>query len=304
VDGLWARQQVLERLRDAELPPDVTPSSAPTRRRSARLYRYTLTGAGGDPMKLRTLQDWVVRPMLLRVNGVADVVSYGGLLKEIHVQPEPGSSRSSACSSTDLESAIRKAAVNASGGVLERGSEHARHPQRGLFRSVDDHGERARRHARRTPILLKHVASVSEGWDLRRGRGGRRGHGDDDGRRRGHRPHAARREIRPSCSSASAQRSGRSTRGIAARPTVSEPVRVAPFYDRTERSGLTLTTVGRKPARGRLLVTCVLFVFLLDLRARDGRRRALPLSLLTSFIYLQSRGMSANLLSWAPSTSA
>jgi cobalt-zinc-cadmium resistance protein CzcA len=79
VDGLWARQQVLERLRGAELPDGVTPSLGPSATPIGEVYRYTLKGAKGDPMLLRTLQDWVVRPMLLRVPGVADVVSYGGL---------------------------------------------------------------------------------------------------------------------------------------------------------------------------------------------------------------------------------
>jgi len=84
---------------------------------------------------------------------------------------------------------------------------------------------------------------------------------------------------------------------LASEATVSEPVRVAPFYDRTELVGTTLTTVGHNLLEGGLLVTCVLFVFLLDLRAAMVVAVLIPLSLLTSFIYLQSRGMSANLLS-------
>src|SRR6185369_6947232 len=89
VDGLAARQQVLEHLRDVDLPQGIEPELGPFATPIVEIYRYTLAGAGGDPMKLRTLQDWVVRPMLLRVGGVADVVSYGGLQREIHVQPDP-----------------------------------------------------------------------------------------------------------------------------------------------------------------------------------------------------------------------
>ncbi|HZX40671.1 MAG TPA: efflux RND transporter permease subunit, partial [Myxococcaceae bacterium] len=88
VDGLAARAQVLERLRAAELPEGVVPQLGPFATPIGEVYRYTLEGAGGDPRLLRTLQDWVVRPMLLRANGVADVVSYGGLVREIHVQPD------------------------------------------------------------------------------------------------------------------------------------------------------------------------------------------------------------------------
>src|ERR1041385_351870 len=79
VDALFARAQVLERLRDADLPPEITPELGPLATPIGEIYRYTLDGAGGDPMRLRTLQDWNVRPRLLRVQGVADVVSYGGL---------------------------------------------------------------------------------------------------------------------------------------------------------------------------------------------------------------------------------
>src|SRR5512142_1844781 len=83
-----ARQVVLERLRGAELPQGVTPELGPMATPIGEVYRYTLKGET-DPMTLRTTQDWVVRPQLLRVPGVADVVSYGGLLKEIHVEPNP-----------------------------------------------------------------------------------------------------------------------------------------------------------------------------------------------------------------------
>src|SRR5215472_17501466 len=76
-----------------------------------------------------------------------------------------------------------------------------------------------------------------------------------------------------------------------------ENVRLDPFYDRTDLVGITLRTVGRNLLEGALLVTLVLFVFLLDLRAALVVATLIPLSLLTSFIYLHLRGMSANLLS-------
>src|SRR5262245_11157200 len=89
VDALFARAQVLERLRSADLPEGVTPELGPLATPIGEIYRYTLAGASGDPMRLRTLQDWVVAPRLLRAQGVADVVNYGGLVREIHVQPSP-----------------------------------------------------------------------------------------------------------------------------------------------------------------------------------------------------------------------
>src|SRR5712691_2383944 len=84
IDPYLARQQVLERISQAEVPEGVQPSLGPLATPIGEVYRYTLQGKGADPMSLRTQQDWVVRPQLLRVPGVADVVSYGGLLREIH----------------------------------------------------------------------------------------------------------------------------------------------------------------------------------------------------------------------------
>src|SRR5262249_51653746 len=89
VDAYLARQQVLERIAQADLPQGITPTLGPLATPIGEVYRYTLAGANADPMQLRTLQDWTVRPRILQVSGVADVVSYGGLVKEIHVVPDP-----------------------------------------------------------------------------------------------------------------------------------------------------------------------------------------------------------------------
>jgi len=72
VDALFARQQVLEHLRDAELPEGITPELGPLATPIGEIYRYHLRGGGEDPMKLRTLQDWVVRPAMRRVLGIAN----------------------------------------------------------------------------------------------------------------------------------------------------------------------------------------------------------------------------------------
>src|SRR6266511_4269285 len=75
----FARQVVLEKLRDAQLPEDVTPTLGPLSSGISEFYRYTLEGNGYDAMRLRELQDWVVTPRLLQVPGVADVTTFGGL---------------------------------------------------------------------------------------------------------------------------------------------------------------------------------------------------------------------------------
>src|SRR5215470_4919679 len=89
VEPLVARQQIMERIPDANLPTGISPDLGPLATPIGEVYRYTLEGPGADPMTLRTIQDKVVRPALMRVPGVADVVSYGGLVQEIHVEPNP-----------------------------------------------------------------------------------------------------------------------------------------------------------------------------------------------------------------------
>ncbi len=118
-----ARELVLQRIRDADLPDGVTPELGPMYTPIGEVYRYSLAGPGADPMTLRTLQDWVVRPQLLAVPGVADVVSYGGLVREIHVEPDPEKMAALGVDLDDVFKALSKASDNASGGYVERGSE-------------------------------------------------------------------------------------------------------------------------------------------------------------------------------------
>src|SRR5882724_2504104 len=85
----FARQVVLEKLRDADLPEGVTPTLGPLIGGISEFYRYVLTGPGYDAMQLRELQDWVVAPRLLQVPGVADVTPFGGLVRQYEVQVNP-----------------------------------------------------------------------------------------------------------------------------------------------------------------------------------------------------------------------
>ena len=288
VDGLWARQQVLERLRDVELPEGISPELGPYATPIGEVYRYTLKGANGDPMKLRTLQDWVVRPMLLRINGVADVVSYGGLVREIHVQPDPNRMAAHGLTLDKLEAGLKNGSVNASGGVLERGAEQLVVRSEGLFSTLSDIRDVRLATEEGVPVFLKDVAEVTEGWAPRQGVVSR-GMDTDAVQgivlmRRGENPSRVLARIRES------------VEDIDKRLTV-DGARIDAFYDRTELVGMTLKTVGHNLLEGAVLVTLVLFIFLLDLRAALVVAVLIPLSLLVSFIYLKLRGMSANLLS-------
>jgi len=85
----FARQLVLERLRDAQLPDGVSPTLGPLSTGIGELYRYVLDGDGWDAMRLRELQDWILTPRLLQVPGVADVVTFGGRVRQYQIEIDP-----------------------------------------------------------------------------------------------------------------------------------------------------------------------------------------------------------------------
>jgi cobalt-zinc-cadmium resistance protein CzcA len=288
VDVYFARTQTAERLRLVELPEGVHSELGSISTPIGEIYRYTLVSEAGDPLELRTLQDWVVRPRLLQVEGVADVVSYGGLVREIEVHPEPVSMAARRITMGDIEAALRSASSNASGGVLERGSEQFVIRSEGLFSDVAEIGRVSVASRGGTPILLSDVASVKIGWQPRQGIVARADNHDAvEGivlMRRGENPSRVLERVRERVK----ELNGR---------ILPKGTRVDPFYDRTELVDTTLKTVGKNLLEGAVLVVFVLFVFLVDIRASLIVAVLIPLSLLSAFIYLYSRGMAANLLS-------
>ncbi len=288
VDPLIARQQVLERASQADLPDGVKPSLGPLATPIGEVFRYSLESDTTDLMELRTLQEWNVRPRLLQVPGVADVVSYGGLIKEVHVEPDPARMATLHVDLSELFEALQKASHNASGGYVERGSEMFVIRSMGIFSDVKDieqvrvafHGD--------VPVTVKDVAAVRVGYAPRQGIVSR-GKEEDavEGivlMRRGENPSQVLAAMRTVVNDLNG---GQLPAGV----------RIKAFYDRTELVDSTLKTVFRNLTEGAVLVIAVLFVFLMSLRASLIVAAIIPLSLLASFLYLHLRGMSANLLS-------
>jgi cobalt-zinc-cadmium resistance protein CzcA len=288
VDPYLARQQVTERTSQADLPKEANATLGPLATPCGEVYRYSLDGEGADPMELRTLQDWTVRPRLLQVDGVADVVSYGGLVKEIHVEPDPTRMASLGVGLSDLFTALSKSSDNASGGYVERGSEAFVIRSLGIFMSTDDIGLVRVGFHDGIPVSVKDVASVTVGYQPRQGSVTRGSNQDAiEGivlMRRGQNPSKVLEALRQKIAELNER-------------VLPRGVRVEPFYDRTDLVHTTLTTVFRNIAEGALLVVVVLFAFMLSLRASLIVAAIIPLSLCASFIYLYVRGMSANLLS-------
>jgi cobalt-zinc-cadmium resistance protein CzcA len=288
VDPIFARQQTTERLGNADLPEGVKPELGSFSTPIGEIYRYTLKSDDHDPLRLRTLNDWTVIPRLLKVEGVADVVSYGGLVREIEIRPDPVAMAAKNLTMGDLSKALSSASVNASGGIVERGTEQLVIRSEGLFKNLDDIRNIAVATRGGTPIFLSDIASVSEGWTPRQGVVSR---GKDydavEGiilMRRGENPSAVLGRVREKIDDLN-------------KHVLPKGTAIDAFYDRTQLVNTTLESVGHNLLEGAILVTLVLFVFLLDLRAALIVGALIPISLLSAFIYLGSRGMAANLIS-------
>ena len=122
-DDYFARQQVMERLRDASLPDGVEPQMAPLSTAIGEIYRFQLRGKGTSTQDLRTLQDWVVERQLRQVPGVADLVTMGGSIKTYEVRPNPAKLRDHGIGLQDLVTALQRGNANAGGGYVAQGSQ-------------------------------------------------------------------------------------------------------------------------------------------------------------------------------------
>src|SRR5207249_6422222 len=216
------------------------------------------------------------------------VVSYGGFLREIHVEPDPARMAALEVGLSDIFEALRKGSDNASGGYVERGSEMFVIRSLGIFKDLPDIEQVRVGSKGGVPVAVKDVARVTTGFAPRQGIVTR--DADEDAvegivlMRRGENPSVVLKALRERI------------RDINDR-VLPQGTRIRPFYDRTELVETTLRTVFHNLLEGALLVVLVLFVFMLSVKASLIVAAVIPLSLFASFLYLYARGMSANLLS-------
>ena len=176
VNGYFARQQVVERLREVELPPGAQAELAPFSTAIGEIYRYRLKGEGNGPRELRTYQDWVVMRALRQVPGVADVVTLGGLIKQYEVRPDAARMRDYKVTLSQLTQAIERGNLNAGGSYVEQGRQQYLIRGIGLFQGPEDIANVVVTERGGTPILVKDIAHVETGAVPRQGVAGE----DDD----------------------------------------------------------------------------------------------------------------------------
>jgi heavy metal efflux system protein len=287
-NAYFARTQVSERLREAELPNGITPQLAPLSTPIGEVYRYRLKADGYDSRELRTLQDWVVMRQLKLVPGVADVVTLGGLVKQYEVNPDLAKLRYYNVTLQQLFSALERGNANAGGSYLEQGRQQYLIRGIGLLRSADDIGNIVVAERNGVPVLVKHIADVTIGAVPRQGIVGE--DKDDDVvtgivlMRKGENPSQVLLGVKEKIDFVNASMLPKGVKAVA-------------FYDRTWLIDKTLKTVFTNLSEGALLVTLVLVLFLGNIRAATIVAVVIPLSLLATFIGLTFVGIPANLLS-------
>ena len=163
VDDYFARQRVLEKLNDAVLPEGINPSLGPLTGPVGEIFRYVIeSSVDHNPMDLRTLQDWVIIPRLLQVPGVADVVNFGGLVKQYHVITSPDKLLRYNLTIQNVIDAVTSNNVNTGGNIIKRGGQGFVVRGIGAIKAKEDIGNIVVTSQKGVPVLIKDLASVEE----------------------------------------------------------------------------------------------------------------------------------------------
>jgi heavy metal efflux system protein len=287
-DIYFARQQVGEKLRDAEVPDGITPTLGPNDTPVGQVYQYTLESDHHNPSELRSWQEWEVEKQLKRVPGVADVVSFGGFTKEYHVLADRQKLKASGLTLKDLIDAVSQSNGATSGGYVQFGESEFVVRGRGYLKGPADIEGTVVAAPGGTPVLVRNVAKVVEGYTPRRGAVARGADIDSvEGTillRRGENPKEVLEAVHAAIERVN-------------REVLPKGMQIVPFYDRTHLVETTLHTVSHNMIEGAALVTLVLWLFLRAFSGSFVVAVTMPLALLTAFVGLYYAGVPANLLS-------
>ncbi len=289
INTYFARQLVLERLLQARsgLPQSAEPVLGPVSTGLSEVFMYLVEGSTQNLMELRTLQDWVIRPMLRAVPGLADVDTLGGLAKQYEVLVDPNRLTSFGLTLRQVHTAVESNNQNAGGSYIEQGGDKLVVHGVGLARSAADLEQIVVAAHKGTPIYLRDVAQVRQGTAIRLGGVTRDGKG----------------EVLEGI--AVMLRGGNSREVVSAvkdkveliNRVLPAGVKIVPFYDRIELVARALATVEAALLEGTAVVILVLYLFLRNLRGALVVALTLPLAVLATFLIMQQVGLSANLMS-------
>ncbi len=288
-DIYWARSRVLEFLNAAakRLPAGVTPTLGPDATGVGWVYQYALLGKNKSLAELRSLQDWEVRFGLSKAEGVAEVASVGGFVKQYNVVVDPGRLRALNIPLAKIRDVIRGNNMDVGGRTIELSEHEFMVRGRGYLKGIDDIERIVVKAEGGTPILLKDVARVELVGDERRGIAELNGEGEV-------------------ASGIALQRSGANALTVIDNvksrlneiaPSLPEGTEIVPVYDRSELIHRAIATLKSTLFEESVVVALVCIVFLLHVRSALVAILMLPVGVLMSFLAMRMLGIGSNIMS-------
>ncbi len=294
-DDYFARQQVLEKLRDADLPDGAITQLGPLSTPVGELLRYVIeTDSGRTPMDLREVQDWVVVPALLGAPGVADITNFGGLVRQFHVIVNPALLEKYGFTIGDLANKITENNASTGGNVIQQGASQLAVRSVGRITRKSDIERIVLDTRHGTPVFVRDVASVETGALQPSGVLGYTEVGN-------------RQDVNDAVEGIVLMRRGENPTDVleAVKARIAElnagalpaGMKLRILYDRTDLVESTLHTVGHTLLEGLTIVVVVLLLFLGSMRAAIAVAVTIPLALAFAFVAMKLTGIPANLLS-------
>src|SRR3954452_13700055 len=288
VDDAFARQQVMSRIQNVDLPEDIKPEVEPPYGPTGEIYRYTLKSATRNIRDLTEIQDWVLDRQFKSIPGVADVNSFGGEEKVFEISVNPNYLAKYGLTALDVYSAVSKSNVNVGGDVIEQNGQAYVVRGIGLLNNISEIENIIITKINGVPILVRNVATVQESGKPRLGQVARDTLSDVvEGivvMKKGENPSKVLDLIHDKVNDLNEN-------------VLPKDVQIFPFYDRTTLMDFATHTVIHNLVEGIVLVTCIVLIFMADWRTTITVSIIIPLALLFAFICMRIQGMSANLLS-------
>ena len=295
VSQLDARQYVSEQIQvaSADIPDGLgQPELMPITTGLGEIYQYTLQVDSAlrdeyDAMRLRTIQDWIVRRQFSGTEGLVEVSSFGGYLKQYEVAAKPLALRQYGYTLEDLTNSLRSANQNSGAGLVQKNQNAFYIRSEGILKTKEEIGAVVVGHQQGTPVLVRHVADIREGYAPRFGAMSMDGQGEVVG--------GITLMLRGANSSQVIENVHQRVEDI--RKSLPPGVRLEPYLDRSELVGRAIDTVANNLIEGGLIVIFVLVLLLGNIRAGLVVASVIPLSMLFAFIMMNAFGVSANLMS-------
>lgn len=295
VDIYWAREQVSQRLKVAEenIPtyagkPDLGPISTGL----GEIYQYDVYAKKGyedkyDAVKLRTIQDWIIIPQLQGVEGVAEVSTWGGKLKQYEIAVNPNTLNSLGVTITEIFDALEQNNQNTGGAYIEKDQYAYFIRGVGMATGIKDLEKVVVKNRNGSPVLVRDVAEVREGISLRYGASTKDGKGEI----------VCGMALMLKGENSKAVTERVKERMVQINKSLPEGVVAEAFIDRSKLVDNAIGTVTKNLLEGALIVIFVLILFLGNLRAGLIVASVIPLSMLVAVILMNAFGVSGNLMS-------